>query len=147
LTNFLPPIIAHPDGGLSRRDWLYLAGCSLLLIPAYLLTMADLRMSGDEPALPADYVEPPEGVSPSRLDQAVMPLATLRAHLGWVIAALLPAGFVLYAAVRQALPFIRTPAKPLAALAVLAILACGALHQFQLVVGLLIICLLLGVLD
>jgi 4-amino-4-deoxy-L-arabinose transferase-like glycosyltransferase len=33
LTNLLPPFIAHPDGRLSRRDWLYLVGCSLLLIP------------------------------------------------------------------------------------------------------------------
>jgi hypothetical protein len=147
LTNLLPPIIAHPDGRLSRRDWIYLAGCSLLLIPAYVLTVADLRMSGGEPALPLDYVEPPEGASLSRLDAAVMPLTTLRAHLGWLIAALVPAGFTLYAAVRQAGVFIRPPVKPLAALAVLGVLACGALHQFQLVVGLLLICLLLGILD
>src|SRR5262249_46066879 len=76
LTNFLPPIIANPDGQLSRRDWLYLAGCSLLLIPAYVLTLADLRLSGEEPALPPDYVEP-QWISPSRLDAAVMPWTRL----------------------------------------------------------------------
>jgi hypothetical protein len=148
LTNFLPPLIAHPDGRLTRRDWLYLAGCSLLLIPAYLLTVADLRTSGVEPALPTDYVEPPEGMSPSRLDAAVMPLKTLHAHTGWVIAALLPAGFSLYAAIRCVRPLLsQTPAKPLSALALLGVLAFAALQQFQLALGVLIICVLLGILD
>ena len=45
LTNLLPPFIRHPDGRLTRRDVVYLIGCSLLLVPAYYLTMADLRTS------------------------------------------------------------------------------------------------------
>jgi len=147
LTNFLPPLVAHPDGRLSRRDWLYLAGCSLLLIPAYILTLADLRMSGEEPALPPNYVEPPDGASLSRLDAAVMPLKTLSAHLGWAIVALLPVSCALYAALQQMRGLMRAPAKPLATLSLLAVLVCAATHQFQLAVGIVIICLLLGVLD
>src|SRR5262249_52231104 len=87
LTNLLPPIIAHPAGRLSRRDWLYLAGCSLLVIPAYLLTIADLRFSDGDPAYPSDYAEPPQMPSPSRLDAGVMPWTTLPSHLGWAAAA------------------------------------------------------------
>ena len=146
VTNLLPPFIAHPDGRLSRRDWAYLAGCSLLLIPAYLLTMADLRMMGSEPALPADYVEPPDLPSPSRLDAAVMPWTTLPAHLGWAIVALLPFGLVLYAALRHVRAEL-VARRPLAALAMVAFLACTAAHQLALAAGLMAVCLLLGILD
>jgi hypothetical protein len=147
LTNLLPPLIAHPDGRLSRRDWLYLAGCALLLIPAYVLTMADLRTAGGEPTLPSDYVEPPDTASMSRLDAAVMPWTTLSSHLLWAIAALLPAALVLYAAVRGMRAQLKPPARPLAALATVAILGCAALHQFQLAAGLLVVSILLRVLD
>src|SRR5262249_32952703 len=111
LTNFLPPIIAHPDGQLSRRDWLYLAGCFLLLIPASVLPLADRRLSGEEPALPPDYVEP-RWISPSRLDAAVMPWTRLPYHMGWAVAALLPAALIVYAAVRQSRLLLSRPAKP-----------------------------------
>ncbi|MBV8803541.1 MAG: glycosyltransferase family 39 protein [Sinobacteraceae bacterium] len=144
LTNLLPPFIAHPDGRLTRRDWLYLGGCSLLLIPAYVLTMADLRTSGGEPTLPPDYVEPPDTPSLSRLDAALSPWTTLPAHIGWAIAALLPAALIFYAAMREVLTRRR---GPLPALAILAILGCAALQQFQLALGLIILCVLLGILD
>ncbi|MDB6161653.1 MAG: hypothetical protein JWO04_5359 [Gammaproteobacteria bacterium] len=147
LTNLLPPFIAHPDGRLSRRDWLYLAGCSLLLIPAYVLTMADLRFTGGEPSLPPDYVEPPDTPSLSRLDAAVMPWTRLPSHVAWAIAAILPAALVVYAAVRQVQAQLKPPAKPLAALSVLLILACAALHQFELAAGLLVVFILLGILE
>ena len=147
LTNFLPPFIAHPDGRLSRRDWLYLAGCSLLLVPAYVLTMADLRFMGSEPMLPLDYVEPPDTPSLSRLDTAVMPWTRLHAHIGWVIAALLPAALVGYAAVRELRTQLTPSAKPLALLGILLILCCAALHQFELAAGLLVVFILLGILD
>jgi hypothetical protein len=147
LTNFLPPFIAHPDGRLSRRDWFYLAGCSLLLLPAYMLTIADLRTTGSEPTLPPDYVEPPDTPSLSRLDAAIMPWTTLSSHLVWAIAALLPVTLVVYAAVRELRTRLKPPARPLAALATLLILGCAALQQFQLALGLLIIFILLGILD
>jgi hypothetical protein len=147
LTNFLPPFIIHPDGRLSRRDWLYLAGCSLLLVPAYVLTMADLRFAGSEPMLPPDYVEPPGAPSESRLDAAVMPWTKLPSHIAWAIAALLPAALVVYAAVRELRAPLTPPAKPLAALGVLLVLGCAALHQFELAAGLLVVFILLGILD
>jgi len=147
LTNLLPPFIAHPDGRLSRRDWLYLAGCSLLLIPAYVLTMADLRTAGSEPTLPPDYVEPPDTPSLSRLDAAVMPWTTLPSHFAWAIAALLPAALIAYAAVYKLKTQLEPPAKPLAWLSVLLLLVCAALHQFQLVAGLAVVFILLGILD
>jgi Dolichyl-phosphate-mannose-protein mannosyltransferase len=147
LTNFLPPFIAHPDGRLSRRDWLYLAGCSLLFVPAYVLTMADLRFTGSEPMLPPDYVEPPGTPSESRLDAAVMPWTRLPSHVAWAIAALLPATLVVYAAIRELRIRLAPPAKPLAALGVLLILGCAAAHQFELAAGLLVVFILLGILD
>ena len=147
LTNLLPPFIAHPDGRLSRRDWMYLAGCSLLLIPAYILTMADLRTAGGEPTLPPDYVEPPDMPSPSRLDAAVMPWTTLHSHLGWAIAALLPAALVLYATAGVIRSYLQSRAKASAALATLLILASAATQQFELAAGLAVIFILLDVLD
>ncbi len=53
LTNLLPPFIATPTGRLSRRDWVYLASCALLLLPAYVLTMADLRTAWSDPDISA----------------------------------------------------------------------------------------------
>lgn len=147
LTNFLPPFIAHPDGRLSRRDLLYLAGCSALLVPAYLLTMADLRVGIGEPTLPLDYVPQPDAPSQSRLDAAVMPWTTLIMHSRWAIAALLPAGLIVYATATELRAYRSTAAKPSAVLGLAAILACAALQQFELAAGLLIIFIVLGVLD
>jgi hypothetical protein len=147
LTNLLPPFIRHPDGRLTRRDVLYLAGCSLLLIPAYFLTMADLRAAGSEPALPPDYVEAPDTPSESRLDAAVAPFTTLRSHLSWAVVALLPLGFVLYAALVELRSRLRPRAEPSAALGMVLVLACTALQQFELAAGLLVILILLGVVS
>lgn len=147
LTNLLPPLMAHPDGRLSRRDWLYVAACCLLLVPAYFLTMADLRGAG-EPTLPASYAQLPDTPSESRLDAAVMPFTTLRAHPGWTIAALLfPGVLLVYAGWRQVRAFKQSQAKALQLMAILAILACAALQQFQLCVGLAVVCILLDILD
>ncbi len=146
LTNLLPPFIAHPDGRLSRRDWLYLGSCCLLLLPAYFLTMADLRAVGD-PALPADYADVPDTPSQSRLDAAVMPVQTLPGHPGWVVLALLPGALVLYAALQQLQQLFGVQARPLAVLSTLAILLLAALHQFQLALGVVVVGILLGILD
>jgi hypothetical protein len=143
LTNLLPPFIVNPSGRLSRRDWVYLAGCSLLLLPAYVLTMADLRTAWSEPIFPPGYVEPPDVPSISRLDAAVMPVKTLSHHLVWLVAALLPAGLSLLAAVR----LVRLRPTPLAALGTLAILAAAALQQFEVVVAGAVVLILLGILN
>jgi hypothetical protein len=147
LTNLLPPFIRHPDGRLTRQDVLYLAGCSLLLIPAYFLTMADLRTAGSEPPLPPDYVEAPDTPSESRLDAAVAPFTTLRSHLSWAAIALVPLGFVWYAVIVELRSRLRPAAEPLAALGMILVLACAALQQFELAVGLLVILMLLGVVS
>ena len=145
LTNLLPPFIKHPDGRLTRRDVLYLGACSLLLIPAYFLTMADLRTAGTEPTLPPDYVEPPDTPSESRLDAAVAPFTTLRLHLWWALVALVPLGMVLYSMVLQIRTRLRPQFEPLAALGMCAVLGCVALQQFELAVGLLVLLVLLGI--
>ncbi len=147
LTNLLPPFIAHPDGRLSGRDWLYLAGCSLLLIPGYVLTMADLRVGIGEPTLPPDYVPLPDAPSQSRLDAADMPWTTLPLHPVWAIAAVLPATLVLYAAARETRRYWSAPAKPLAGLGMVLVLTGAALQQFELAAGLLMVFALMGVLD
>jgi hypothetical protein len=147
LTNLLPPFIRHPDGRLTGRDLLYLAGCSLLLIPAYFLTMADLRTAGGEPTVPADYVELPDTPSQSRLDTAVPPYTTLKSHWLWACIALLPLGLVLYGAVREVRTRFQARAEPLAALGMLLVLGCAALQQFELAVGLLVLLVLLGIVS
>src|SRR5262249_6501469 len=105
--------------------------------------MADLRTAWSDPVLPADYVEPPDTPSLSRLDAAVMPLATLRSHIGWLIAWLVPIGLVLFALLQTW----RRRMAPLALLGIAAVLCCAALQQFQLAAGLLLIVLLLGVVN
>ena len=147
LTNLLPPFVRHPDGRLTRRDILYLAGCSLLLIPAYFLTMADLRTAGSEPTLPADYVELPDTPSQSRLDAAVPPYTTLMSHLVWAVLALVPLGLVLFGALREVRTRFQAKAEPLAALGTFVVLGCVALQQFELAVGVLIILVLLGIVS
>jgi len=145
LTNLLPPFIRHPDGRLTGRDWLYLAGCSLLFIPAYYLTVADLRTSDSD--LPADYAELPDSPSQSRLDAAIPPFKTLRAHIPWAVAFLVPLGVVLWAGVQQLRTRLQPKAEPLALLGMLLVLGCAALQQFELAVGVLVILVLLGIVD
>lgn len=147
LCNLLPPFIRHPDGRLEARDWVYLGACSLLLIPGYFLTMADLRLGLGEPALPPDYIAPPDAPSQSRLDAAVMPWTKLGSHPVWLFISLIPAGLVAYAAGIAVRRYLGTPARPAAALAVLVLLGSAALHQFGLAAGLLLVFGLLGVLD
>lgn len=143
LTNLLPPFIRHPDGRLTGRDYLYLMGCALLLIPAYYLTMADLRTSDTD--LPADYVDSTDTPSQSRLNAAIPPFKTLKMHWMWTAAFLVPLGFVLWGAVREVRTRFQAEARPLAALGMLLVLASAALQQFELAVGLLMILVLLGI--
>jgi hypothetical protein len=145
LTNLLPPFIRHPDGRLTGRDWVYLAGCSLLLIPAYYLTMADLRTSDSD--MPPDYVEPPDTPSQSRLDTAIPPYRILKAHLTWAAAFIIPAAFVLRAALYEIRTRLKPEAQPLALLGTLLVLACAALQQFELAAGVLVILVLLGIVS
>ena len=145
LTNLLPPFIRHPDGRLTRRDVVYLIGCSLLLIPAYYPTMADLRTSDSD--MPPDYVEPPDTPSESRLDAAIPPYKTLKAHLIWAGAFLVPVGFVLWAALREIRTRLQPKAQPLAVLGMLVVLACAALHQFELAIGIVVILVLSGIVS
>lgn len=107
LANLLPPFIRAPSGRLAGRDWKYLAGCVLLVLPAYWLATADLRTRGGEPTLPADYKEPSVQLL-SRLDSANMPLATLHQHPMWALAALLPVLLALFAIVRLARSYARS---------------------------------------
>ena len=145
LTNLLPPFIRHPDGRLTRRDVVYLVGCSLLLIPAYYLTMADLRTSDSD--MPPDYIEPSDTPSESRLDAAIPPYKTLKAHLIWAGAFLVPVGFVLWAALREIRTRLQPKAQPLAMLGMLLVLACAALHQFELAIGIVVILVLSGIVS
>ena len=79
LANLLPPFIQNPSGRLQRRDWLYLLGTALLVVPQYWLATADLRSLGAEPTLPANYQES-DLPSLSPLDAGNMPWSTLRLH-------------------------------------------------------------------
>jgi hypothetical protein len=143
LANLLPPFISNPAGRLRVRDWGYLVACSLLFIPAYPVTLADLRGMGKVPMMPDDYQPPPDVASPSRLDAAVMPWTTLSAHPGWMLLALIPATLVLMAAYSV----LRSAKPPLTSAGLLLVLGAAAMQQFELAAGLALILVLLGIVD
>jgi hypothetical protein len=142
LANMLPPFIKNPSGRLQRRDWLYLAGTAILVVPVYWLATADLRTVGGEPALPADY-QSVEVASPSPLDAGIMPWSTLRLHPLWVLAASLPIAASLFAAYQ----IVRLRIRPSATLGLMGALVCALLQQFELAAGIVLILLLLSMLD
>jgi hypothetical protein len=142
LANMLPPFIKNPSGRLRGRDWMYLAGTALLLIPIYWFATADLRSLGAEPTLPADYndIDLP---SKSPLDAGVAPWATLRLHPLWMLAAIFP----LIASVSAAYQIVRLRVPPSVLVGLLAALACALLQQFALVAYIVLIMLLLSMLE
>jgi 4-amino-4-deoxy-L-arabinose transferase-like glycosyltransferase len=163
LANLLPPFIRTPSGRLESRDWKYLAGCALLVLPIYWFATADLRTRGGEPTLPDDYREPTAALI-SRLDSANMPLATLHLHPLWALAALLPVLLALYAVVRLARAYAASqsmgaaaaaaagspadePPGPLALLGCSAALGCALMQQFGLTIAIVLLMGLLCVLD
>jgi Dolichyl-phosphate-mannose-protein mannosyltransferase len=142
LANLMPPFIRNPSGRLQRRDWLYLAGTALLVVPVYWLATADLRTLGGEPPLPANY-QAVDIASLSPLDAAVMPWSTLRLHPLWLLTASLPIAASLFAAYR----IVRLRIQPSATLGLLGALACALLQQFELAAAIVLILLLLSILE
>jgi hypothetical protein len=142
LANLLPPFIRNPSGRLQRRDWLYLAGTTLLVLPEYWLATADLRTLGGEPALPPGYqsIDTP---SSSPLDAGIMPLSTLHLHPLWVLAASLPIAAALFAGYQ----IIRAHMRSSATLGLLGALLCTLLQQFELAAAIVLMMLLLAMLD
>lgn len=144
LTNFLPPFIGNRPDRLQRRDWLYLLGAAcLLFITVSPLALAELFTVNSGPLLPPDYHPAADAVSLSRLDAAVMPWTTLSSHTVWTSIALPPAVLTLWAFVQS----VRRQPRPLAAVALILVLACAALQQFELSAGLLVVFLLLRIVD
>jgi hypothetical protein len=142
LINLLPPFIRTPSGRLQRRDWLYLLGTALLIVPVYWVATADFRTLGPSPALPLNYQEI-DVPSPSPLDAGVMPVSTVRGHPLWLLGALLPLLFSLYAAYRV----VRMRLPPSATLGLLAALACALLQQFELAADIVLLLLLFSMLK
>jgi len=160
LANLLPPFIRKPSGRFEARDWKYLAGCALLVLPSYWLATADLRTRGAEPTLPADYQEP-AATALSRLDSANLPLSSLHLHPMWALAVLLPVLLALFAVVRLARAYAGSlraaagtdalaPPQALGALALLgcsAALGCALMAQFGLAFALVLLMGLLCILP
>ncbi len=142
VTNLLPPFIKNPSGRLRARDWLYLAGTVLLLIPLYWFVTADLRSLGAAPALPADYTDL-DLPSNSPLDAGVAPWATLRLHPLWMLAGILP--FI--AGVFAAYQIVKLHVRPSVVVGLLAALGCALLQQFELAAAIVLVMLLLSMLE
>jgi uncharacterized membrane protein YhaH (DUF805 family) len=88
LASLLPPLLNHRDGRLTRRDWIYLVGMSLLFVVLYVGATTDWRLHSEIPSFAEDAALPDGSESTGSAPL----LKALPAHLGWLIAALLPLG-------------------------------------------------------
>ena len=138
LVNFLPPIINHSSGRLSRRDVSYLAGAaSLLLLIAWFVTL-DVRLTGSEAPFPADY----ELWLNKRALGALEPTAlwtTLTSYPLWSALALIPLGLAFFA-VRWIWNF---KARWIAAAGLMLALIAATLHQFAAFAAVILLLLML----
>ncbi len=139
LANFLPALLRQPTGGFDRRTWMDTALAALVFIPVYWFATLDVRMSATDPALPADYIEPPEVASPSPLDASSALWRTLPGHAAWL--ALFGA---LAALCAWTIPWLWSLRRRIVAPAGLVLaLAAALLQQFALCAALLVLLLLL----
>ena len=76
LVNFLPPIINHSSGRLSRSDAIYLAGTALLFLLIAWFATLDVRVDGSEPPYPADYDDSLNKRTLAGLEPTVAPWTT-----------------------------------------------------------------------
>jgi hypothetical protein len=129
VVNLLPPFINHESGRLRQRSWIYLIGMGAVLALLYLSTL-DLRGFAD---LPPGYVESGVGAP-----QANWLFQTLTRHSTWLAAFSIPlaAGVANLKWIRQMWP------RWLTVLGLIASLTAMLLHQFALVIGLIILLLL-----
>ena len=126
LVNFLPPVVNHSSGCLSKRDVLYLAGATLLFLLIAWFATLDVRVDGSEPPYPADYDDSLNKRTLAGLEPTVAPWTTTTSFALWSALALVPLGLALLA-VRWIWTF---RARWLAAAGLIAALVAAALHQF-----------------
>ena len=142
-TNFLPPLLNARSGRLGARDWRYLAGCVALLLPLYLFTTGNLRTLGSDLPYPPGFEQPEIAQSLMGASVGSALGTTLASHPVWCAMALVPLVSLLFAA-RWVLTLRR---RWLTALGLGAALLAAALHQFGLVVAILLLLLLAGLLS
>jgi len=138
VANLLPVILGTPSGRLTRRDYVYLAGCVALLVLVYAFVTGDFRYTNDPPWPPGyDSVTTIEPQDP--LEALADPLTVLPDHIGWLILLLVPGAFGLLA-----LRWIWKRYGPsLASAGLAAALVAALLHQFVVVVAAVLLVLLL----
>jgi hypothetical protein len=142
-TNLLPPLLHARSGRLGAREWRYLAGVVALAIPLYLFVTGNLRTLGTEVPYPPGFVRPEVEGSWMGLALGSAPWTTIGAHPAWWAIGLIPLAS-LGLAVRWVLTLRQ---RWLAAAGLGAALLAAALHQFALVLGIVLLLLLTGLLN
>jgi hypothetical protein len=136
VANLFAVLAASQDGKLRRKDWLQLAGLSVLLALLYLATR-DLRMFADAPAAAGAVDMPHEGGR-----DLIAWFAPLWAHPVWGVALAVPLALAV-----PALRWIAAQGRGLAAAGLCLVVVAAALHAFLVGAGLLVLMLLLRLMD
>ena len=136
VANLVAVLAASQDGKLRRKDWLQLAGLSVLLALLYLATR-DLRMFADAPAAAGAVDMPHEGGR-----DLIAWFAPLWAHPVWGVALAVPLALAV-----PALRWIAAQGRGLAAAGLCLVVVAAALHAFLVGAGLLVLMLLLRLMD
>jgi hypothetical protein len=142
-TNLLPPFLISPSGRLTRREWRYLVGAAVVLLATYLFSTSYFRIFSDEAPFPPGFVDPEIQARVAGLAIGAAPWTTLSSHPVWWAVAALP-----LIAVGLALRWVVTfRERWVTASGLTVALAAAVLHQFGLVVAVLLLLLLMRLLG
>lgn len=141
--NLMPPLLNNPSGRLTRRDWSYLLGTGLLLVPIAWFVTADLRWTGAGTELPLGFESHVDEETRRATIDSISPWATITRHPLWLAAGIVPLAFA-FASLRW-LWMLRDRWLVATGLA-LALLA-ALLHQFAAFVLILMLLLTTGLMQ
>jgi hypothetical protein len=136
LANILSSFVPRWPQSLARRDWLYLLSCTLLLGLAVWFVTADFRGYNAD-SWPPGYSRSLSTAVPDSLTSLRMPLGSLRRHIAWIGAALVPLAATLFS-----LRWIWSlRSRPFLVVGLSAMLIAAVFHQFLLLgaIGLLLL--------
>jgi hypothetical protein len=138
LANFLPPLLNHYNGRLTRDQLRYLGFMSLLAVPIYWFVTHDFRSQSTVSALPPNFDELVAGSASVGSSSFKQLFSTLPGHPIWLGIAIVPLSVAF-----RALPWILAfRHRWLVTTGLAAILAAALLHQFLVVMFVVLLLLL-----